>query len=795
MNESSLQNENTAFRIPASLARSWVLPALTLWLGLSASSQGQLVLNEVLADNKQAVANGKDFPDYVELMNRSAIPASLAGLSLTDDPLNPRRYVFPEVSIPPGGYLLVWCDLNTTSPGLHAGFALSASGEQVQLYAADGFTLLDQLVFGIQAGSFSLGRVPDGSGDWTLTAPTAGGVNQAAVTGAKNQLRINEWMARPSVDDDWLELFNGGNLPVALGGLILTDSVGGTPQNRPIPDLSFIEARGFVQMFASDLDKLDADHLDFKLGSEGETLTLYDTDARTVLDRVTFGAQTTDIAQGRAPDGSDNLLYFPAGAATPGDANFEEITAVVISEVLTHTDPPLEDAIELWNMSTDPVDISHWWLSDSVANPQKYRIPPGTVIPASGYAVFYQHQFSNGETGFSLDSVEGDQVFLSAGDVSGRLLGQQTFVEFGALINGVSAGRYQTSVGVDFVPLSERTFGVDNPSSLADFRRGIGKANALPQIGPVVISEIYPGVPGVAGASDQQYIELHNPTSKPAPLFDPITPTSTWRLRDGISFDFPMDRTIPPGGYLLVTSFDPVQEPSALAEFRSRFGGLETTPILGPFDGRISSSGESIKLLQPDKPEGPDESKPGFVPYQLVDWIDYSASAPWPVVDSALDHSWQRREPLSYGNDPVNWFRATPAPGGAAAPSDSDGDGMPDAWEVAHGLSPDSPDDATEDPDTDHAANLAEFLAGTDPRDPLSVFGIDSFQKEGEQVRIVFKAVQGKPYELEAAGQLGGRWQSVTNMAAAPVSGQVNFVSPVHPSSTAVYRLSIPSTP
>ncbi|MGM0510676.1 MAG: DNRLRE domain-containing protein [Thermoplasmatota archaeon] len=46
---------------------------------------------------------------------------------------------------------------------------------------------------------------------------------------------------------------------------------------------------------------------------------------------------------------------------------------------------------------------------------------------------------------------------------------------------------------------------------------------------------------------------------------------------------------------------------------------------------------------------------------------------------------------------------------------DSDGDGMPDAWEEDHGLDPNDPSDADEDLDGDGVKNLQEYLDGTDP--------------------------------------------------------------------------------
>lgn len=49
---------------------------------------------------------------------------------------------------------------------------------------------------------------------------------------------------------------------------------------------------------------------------------------------------------------------------------------------------------------------------------------------------------------------------------------------------------------------------------------------------------------------------------------------------------------------------------------------------------------------------------------------------------------------------------------------DSDGDGMPDVWELAHGLDPQSPDPSTLDRDGDGYPDLEEYLNGTDPRVP-----------------------------------------------------------------------------
>jgi hypothetical protein len=49
---------------------------------------------------------------------------------------------------------------------------------------------------------------------------------------------------------------------------------------------------------------------------------------------------------------------------------------------------------------------------------------------------------------------------------------------------------------------------------------------------------------------------------------------------------------------------------------------------------------------------------------------------------------------------------------------DTDHDGMPDDWELAHGLDPHNPDDASTDLDGDGYTNIEAFLYGLDPRGP-----------------------------------------------------------------------------
>src|ERR1051326_2177212 len=286
-------------------------------------------------------------------------------------------------------------------------------------------------------------------------------------------------MATNSTGPDWLELYNPDPNPVALGGLVFSTVVPpgppDPPTTAPAPSLSFINAGAFIQFFCvGNKSVKNADDLDFKLShNTGETITLYShagTSALAdVIDRISFPGNNTvpgywlpDYSYGRLPDGGPTIVQFSPSRTSPGESNFQLITNVLINEALTHTDPPIEDAIELYNPTAAGVDISNWWLSNERDNPKKFRVPTNTVISAGGYKVFYEQRvvtnlphlgFNTSGTGnfpdFTLNSAHGDNVFLFTADASGNLTGYRRGITFGSAEHGVSFGRFLTSIGSD----------------------------------------------------------------------------------------------------------------------------------------------------------------------------------------------------------------------------------------------------------------------------------------------------------------------------------------------------------
>jgi hypothetical protein len=99
------------------------------------------------------------------------------------------------------------------------------------------------------------------------------------------------------------------------------------------------------------------------------------------------------------------------------------------------------------------------------------------------------------------------------------------------------------------------------------------------------------------------------------------------------------------------------------------------------------------------------------------------------------------------------------------AAADSDGDGLPDSYEMANGLNKNDPNDAGQDADGDRMSNLQEYLAGTNPQNSNSVFRITRFNWLSNNLVLSFLGGTGKIYAIERGTNLPiMSWQTVTNV-------------------------------
>ncbi len=297
-------------------------------------------LNEVRPENPDGLqdATGKAEP-WLEIHNSGILPASLDGYFLTDDPSEPAKWAFPTgSSVPSGGFLIVWLDgqPGESTPGApHAGFRPAARDGVVVLSRPidERILTVDFLRYSVVPSGRTFGHLPETwvHSDDVLPRPTPGAPNGSAAE--PERLWINEWMAanggsvRDPADldsDDWFELYNPGGTSVDLEGWFLSDT-GGNPTKFRVPVGYQVPPGGFLMVWADEEtgqnrpDQPDL-HVNFRLSAGGEEILLMRPDG-TKMDHVTFGAQTSDVSQGRRPDGAPGTGFVFLTEATPGRAN------------------------------------------------------------------------------------------------------------------------------------------------------------------------------------------------------------------------------------------------------------------------------------------------------------------------------------------------------------------------------------------------------------------------------------------------------------------------------------------
>ena len=348
------------------------------------------------------------------------------------------------------------------------------------------------------------------------------------------------------------------------------------------------------------------------------------------------------------------------GAGEPAPTN---IPKVVINEVLTHTDLPSVDTIELYNAGSTAADISGWYLSDDRLAVKKFRIPNGTVIQPGTYKSFNEDEFNADGQGFALSS-QGDEVYLASANPAGDLTGYLHGFGFGAQFNGVTFGRYLNSL--------------QKEKLVAQAANTVDGANAGPLIRDVVISEFNYHPPDVFtnGAywnnSEDEFIELYNRGNAPVNLYLPGNTNLVWKLDKAVEFNFPPGTSIPAGGYLVLVNFNPVTKPAMATAFRTKFNVPAQVPILGPLQGDLSNEDETVALYAPDAPET-NINNEVVIPYVLIEEVEYSDQIPWSLPADGAGFSLHRRMPAQFSDDPIDWEGTLPTPGRGYTPGPAPG--------------------------------------------------------------------------------------------------------------------------
>ena len=346
-------------------------------------------------------------------------------------------------------------------------------------------------------------------------------------TASVDSLRLNEIMLsnKGSVPDgsgdypDWVEIYNGGSEAADISGFGLSDSLLEGPK-YVFPAGTVLESGEFIVVWCSG-DSSEELHAPFKLNAEEEAV-LFDPTSR-VVDSADLMAVDTGLTLSRQSDGN----WVPM-KPSPGFENSEAGIAAYEAELMSTEDMGLyinefmasnattipdsfgvySDWVEIYNSTLQEIDLSGFGISDSIAQPMKYRLPEGTSIAPGGYLVIFfsgNEGLHNGElhAPFGLRAYEEDVVLSSA---KGRIVDSFSYSRMEA---DVSMARTPDGTG-EFAKSAQPTPGYPNTSSGYE---AFNQAHRLPLSG-VYISEFG----NAYGSQTLDWVEIHNATSQAVTL-------------------------------------------------------------------------------------------------------------------------------------------------------------------------------------------------------------------------------------------------------------------------------------
>lgn len=257
-----------------------------------------ILITEVVAKNAASLtAQGcEGCTEWVELYNPNDAAVDLTGFTLTDDMEAVDKHNFPAAALGPGEYLIVCCGRKgcTAAEHVRVDVGLSARGEELFLFDSNGYTL-DQMAFPALPEDVSWAKRADGTWGYCVD-PTPGKAPRAEDIIADlsplpmedpfGTVHINEACCkntRSILDEDgdrsdFVELYNGSESAVDLGGWYLSDS----PEKLTkwaLPDVT-LDPGAYLLVFLSGKDRTGEElHASFSLRA-GENVVLYNSVAR-----------------------------------------------------------------------------------------------------------------------------------------------------------------------------------------------------------------------------------------------------------------------------------------------------------------------------------------------------------------------------------------------------------------------------------------------------------------------------------------------------------------------------------
>ena len=403
-----------------------------------------LIISEVLTNNGGTYISEDGLCcDYVEIYNGSPKTIALFGYGLSDR-TDRTKWAFPDVELKSGEYLLI----NLTGDdrqGLNANFKLSSKGGEDLILVNNKGKVIDALVTRALGKNQSMVR---SERDWEISdLPTPGFENSLkGLESYRNSLKssegsslaVNELLCKNSGNfvneygrfDGYIEVMNTSDGYIKLSDYYLSNDIS-IPFKLKLPE--YILSPGEIYMLYTGDNSYAPDRFT-GFSFQNRTGSVFISNNGKIVSQIDYENLPNGSAYIRYEDGS----YYVSSALSPGHENSAEGTdmfqkeympltqGLKISEVMSSNSSYLPqngyqfyDWIELFNNSSEAVDLSGYCLTTSISEPRMYTLPAETLGPGE-YCII----MCSGNTELSNDSYHhanfrigsSESIFLTKND-------------------------------------------------------------------------------------------------------------------------------------------------------------------------------------------------------------------------------------------------------------------------------------------------------------------------------------------------------------------------------------------
>lgn len=421
----------------------FILLVCGLLLSFHHASAQDIRINEVVSSNNVLLDEEGDSPDWFELYNYGNTDISLDGWTVTDKIDKPKKWAFPDISLPAGGYLPIWASGKDRKSSTFSRTLIN-QGALVRYHIPTGPIDPSWKNLAFNDSSWSQGKTGIGYADGDDSTVVPRGTISVFLRKKftiSDVSAIQEMILHVDYDDSFIAYVNGSRLaganvngnPPAYNATAVTDHEARMYLGEKPDRFTLFNPAGFLQNgenvlciqvhnvsptssdltlipFLSAIYDRSPDegipapqildlteqwmHTNFKISAAGETLFVFDDNGQ-LVDSMTVAGIPANVSIGIGADDSSRVYFTEP---TPGYANTTHgFEGIVHSQIQFSKEGGHTDTFRLELSGASPQEVIRYTLDARIPLPSDsiysgpISIQQNTVVRASIFRDGYLH--------------------------------------------------------------------------------------------------------------------------------------------------------------------------------------------------------------------------------------------------------------------------------------------------------------------------------------------------------------------------------------------------------------------